>query len=53
LGPISVTNIVRYQAQDALEVSGVLAVMTLGMFYAAFAKTAFKGDSQQSLHHFW
>lgn len=42
-----------YQAQDALEVSGVLTVMTLGMFYAAFAKTAFKGDSQQSLHHFW
>jgi hypothetical protein len=27
--------------------------MTLGMFYAAFAKTAFKGESQQSLHHFW
>ncbi|KAG2631030.1 hypothetical protein PVAP13_3KG576900 [Panicum virgatum] len=22
-------------------------------FYAAFAKTAFKGESQQSLHHFW
>ena len=22
-------------------------------FYAAFARTAFKGDSQKSLHHFW
>lgn len=22
-------------------------------FFAAFARTAFKGDSQQSLHHFW
>ena len=22
-------------------------------FYAAVAKTAFKGDGQQSLHHFW
>ncbi|KAA8529904.1 hypothetical protein F0562_034492 [Nyssa sinensis] len=27
--------------------------MTLGMFYAAVARTAFKGDGQQSLHHFW
>lgn len=22
-------------------------------FFAAFARTAFKGDSQKSLHHFW
>lgn len=22
-------------------------------FFAAFARTAFKGDSHQSLHHFW
>ncbi|KQJ88386.1 hypothetical protein BRADI_4g17381v3, partial [Brachypodium distachyon] len=42
-----------YQAQDALELSGILTAMTLGMLYAAFAKTAFKGDSQQSLHDFW
>ncbi|SPT15706.1 unnamed protein product [Triticum aestivum] len=27
--------------------------MTLGRFYAAFAQTAFKGDNQQNLHHFW
>ncbi|VAH71056.1 unnamed protein product [Triticum turgidum subsp. durum] len=50
---VAVSYIAFFTAQDALEVSGVLAVMTLGMFYAAFAKTAFKGDSQQSLHHFW
>ncbi|KAF7020363.1 hypothetical protein CFC21_033476 [Triticum aestivum] len=50
---LAVSYIAFFTAQDALEVSGVLAVMTLGMFYAAFAKTAFKGDSQQSLHHFW
>ncbi|KAE8716660.1 Sodium/hydrogen exchanger 8 [Hibiscus syriacus] len=41
------------KGQEGIEVSGVLAVMTLGMFYAAVAKTAFKGDGQQSLHHFF
>lgn len=40
-------------AQEWLDVSGVLTVMTLGMFYAAVARTAFRGDGQQSLHHFW
>nr|BAK23260.1 Na+/H+ antiporter [Puccinellia tenuiflora] len=50
---LAVSYIAFFTAQDAFEVSGVLAVMTLGMFYAAFAKTAFKGDSQESLHHFW
>ncbi|KAF3449419.1 hypothetical protein FNV43_RR10147 [Rhamnella rubrinervis] len=33
-------------AQEEADVSGVLAVMTLGMI-------AFKGEGQQSLHHFW
>lgn len=42
-----------YIAQDWADVSGVLAVMTLGMFFGAVARTAFKGDSQESLHHFW
>ncbi|XP_078171756.1 sodium proton exchanger, putative (NHX7) (SOS1) [Carex rostrata] len=50
---LAVSYIAFFTAQDAAEVSGVLTVMTLGMFYAAFAKTAFKGDGQQSLHHFW
>ncbi|KAJ0988445.1 hypothetical protein J5N97_006801 [Dioscorea zingiberensis] len=50
---LAVSYIVFYTAQDGAEVSGVLAVMTLGMFYAAFARTAFKGDSQKSLHYFW
>ncbi|CAM0147134.1 unnamed protein product [Urochloa decumbens] len=50
---LAVSYIAFFTAQDSLEVSGVLTVMTLGMFYAAFAKTAFKGESQQSLHHFW
>ncbi|KAK3137158.1 hypothetical protein QOZ80_5BG0448600 [Eleusine coracana subsp. coracana] len=50
---LAVSYIAFFTAQDSLEVSGVLTVMTLGMFYAAFAKTAFKGDSQESLHHFW
>lgn len=50
---LAVSYIAFFTAQDAVEVSGVLTVMTLGMFYAAVARTAFKGDSQQSLHHFW
>uniref|UniRef100_A0A1J3FAF8 Sodium/hydrogen exchanger 7 n=1 Tax=Noccaea caerulescens TaxID=107243 RepID=A0A1J3FAF8_NOCCA len=50
---IAVSYFAYYTAQEWAEASGVLTVMTLGMFYAAFARTAFKGDSQKSLHHFW
>ncbi|XP_024527647.1 sodium/hydrogen exchanger 8 [Selaginella moellendorffii] len=42
-----------FLAQSVAEVSGVLAVMTVGMFLAAFARTAFRGESQQAMHHFW
>uniref|UniRef100_A0A6M2ENP4 Cyclic nucleotide-binding domain-containing protein n=1 Tax=Populus davidiana TaxID=266767 RepID=A0A6M2ENP4_9ROSI len=50
---LAVSYIAYFTAQEGAGVSGVLAVMTLGMFYAAVARTAFKGDGQQSLHHFW
>ncbi|KAL8157682.1 sodium/hydrogen exchanger 8-like [Apium graveolens] len=50
---LAVSYIAYFTAQEGLDVSGVLTVMTLGMFYAAVARTAFKGDGQQSLHHFW
>ncbi|KAJ8635853.1 hypothetical protein MRB53_010120 [Persea americana] len=50
---LAVSYLAYFTAQDGADVSGVLTVMTLGMFYAAVARTAFKGDSQQSLHHFW
>ncbi|XP_010527835.1 PREDICTED: sodium/hydrogen exchanger 7 isoform X2 [Tarenaya hassleriana] len=50
---LAVSYFAYYTAQEWAEVSGVLTVMALGMFYAALARTAFKGDSQQSLHHFW
>jgi hypothetical protein len=46
-------NFYYVQAQEWAGVSGILTVMILGMFFAAFARTAFKGDSHQSLHHFW
>ncbi|XP_022146361.1 sodium/hydrogen exchanger 8-like isoform X2 [Momordica charantia] len=49
---VAVSYISYFTAQEGADVSGVLAVMTLGMFYAAVARTAFKGDGQQSLHHF-
>ncbi|XP_059649760.1 sodium/hydrogen exchanger 7 isoform X2 [Cornus florida] len=49
----AVSYIAYFTAQEGADVSGVLTVMTLGMFYATFARTAFKGDGQQSLHHFW
>ncbi|KAI5580018.1 hypothetical protein POPTR_008G140700v4 [Populus trichocarpa] len=50
---LAVSYVTYFTAQEGAAVSGVLAVMTLGMFYAAVARTAFKGDGQQSLHHFW
>ncbi|XP_031384189.1 sodium/hydrogen exchanger 7 isoform X2 [Punica granatum] len=50
---LAVSYIAYFTAQEGADVSGVLTVMTLGMFYAAVAKTAFKGETQQSLHHFW
>uniref|UniRef100_A0A2P2LR88 SOS1 n=1 Tax=Rhizophora mucronata TaxID=61149 RepID=A0A2P2LR88_RHIMU len=50
---LAVSYIAFFTAQEGADVSGVLAVMTIGMFYTAVAKTAFKGESQQSLHHFW
>lgn len=50
---LAVSYIAYFTAQEGADVSGVLSVMTLGMFYAAAARTAFKGDGQQSLHHFW
>ncbi|GKU97559.1 hypothetical protein SLEP1_g10696 [Rubroshorea leprosula] len=50
---VAVSYIAYFTAQLGFDISGVLAVMTLGMFYAAYAKTAFKGGSQQSLHRFW
>ncbi|KAK1313564.1 Sodium/hydrogen exchanger 7 [Acorus calamus] len=50
---LAVSYLAYFTAQDGADVSGVLTVMTLGMFYSAVARTAFKGDGQQSLHHFW
>ncbi|XP_008220964.1 PREDICTED: sodium/hydrogen exchanger 8 isoform X1 [Prunus mume] len=50
---LAVSYVAYFTAQEGVEVSGVLTVMTLGMFYAGFARTAFKSESQQSLHHFW
>ncbi|CAN4113887.1 unnamed protein product [Withania somnifera] len=50
---LAVSYVAYFTAQQGADVSGVLTVMTLGMFYSAVAKTAFKGDSQRSLHHFW
>ncbi|XP_073024487.1 sodium/hydrogen exchanger 8-like isoform X2 [Primulina eburnea] len=50
---LAVSYIAYFVAQEGAGVSGVLTVMTLGMFYSAVARTAFKGESQESLHHFW
>ncbi|XP_044489713.1 sodium/hydrogen exchanger 8 isoform X2 [Mangifera indica] len=49
---LAVSYIAFYTAQEGVDISGVLTVMTLGMFYAAVGRTAFKGESQQSLHYF-
>nr|GLL41714.1 sodium/hydrogen exchanger 8 isoform X2 [Ipomoea trifida] len=49
---LAVSYVAYFTAQEVADISGVLTVMTLGMFYSAVAKTAFKGEGQQSLHHF-
>ncbi|OIV91667.1 hypothetical protein TanjilG_26520 [Lupinus angustifolius] len=50
---LAISYIGYFTAQEGAIVSGVLTVMSLGMFYSAYARTAFKGESQQSLHLFW
>ncbi|GKC88742.1 sodium/hydrogen exchanger 8-like protein isoform X1 [Tanacetum coccineum] len=50
---LAVSYLAYFTSQEGADISGVLTVMTLGMFYAAVARTAFKGEGQQSLHHFW
>ncbi|XP_073147911.1 sodium/hydrogen exchanger 8 isoform X2 [Henckelia pumila] len=50
---LAVSYIAYFVAQEGADVSGVLTVMTLGMFYSAVARTSFKGESQESLHNFW
>lgn len=50
---LAVSYLAYFASQEGADISGVLTVMTLGMFYAAVARTAFKGEGQQSLHHFW
>nr|ALH21662.1 putative plasma membrane Na(+) /H(+) antiporter [Artemisia japonica] len=50
---LAVSYLAYFTSQEGFDISGVLTVMTLGMFYAAVARTAFKGEGQQSLHHFW
>lgn len=42
-----------FMAEEKAHVSGVLTVMTVGIFFAAFARTAFTGESERSMFHFW
>ncbi|KAF5191355.1 Sodium/hydrogen exchanger [Thalictrum thalictroides] len=50
---LAVSYLAYFTAQDDADCSGILTVMALGMCYSVIAKRAFKGDGQQSLHHFW
>ncbi|KAL8249031.1 hypothetical protein R6Q59_005899 [Mikania micrantha] len=50
---LAVSYLAYFTSQEGADISGVLTVMTLGMFYAAVARTAFIGERQQSLRHFW
>ncbi|KAI7727774.1 hypothetical protein M8C21_018405, partial [Ambrosia artemisiifolia] len=49
---LAVSYLAYCMAQEGADVSGVLTVMTLGMFYALVARTAFRGERLQHLHHF-
>ncbi|KAL4579158.1 hypothetical protein LXL04_015295 [Taraxacum kok-saghyz] len=46
-------SLFEFISQEGADISGVLTVMTLGMFYAAVGRTAFNSEGQESLHHFW
>ncbi|GJV60254.1 hypothetical protein Tco_1466354 [Tanacetum coccineum] len=50
-GDISSLTTLEDQLQEAADMSAILTVVTLGMFYAVVAKTASNGEGQQSLHH--
>ncbi|KAI5075495.1 hypothetical protein GOP47_0009571 [Adiantum capillus-veneris] len=50
---LTASYIAYYTAEDEAGVSGVLAVMTVGIFFAVFGRAAFKGETQQSMHYFW
>lgn len=43
-------------AEDVLSASSGLSELSLvnaARFFAAFARTAFTGESEKSMHHFW
>lgn len=50
---LTASYLAYYTAEDEAQVSGVLAVMTLGIFFAVFGRAAFNGETQQSMHYFW
>ncbi|XP_054823733.1 sodium/hydrogen exchanger 8-like isoform X1 [Prosopis cineraria] len=50
---LAVSYVAYFTAQEGADVSGILTVVTLGMFYSAVARIAFKSDGPGSLHHFW
>ncbi|KAH6557469.1 hypothetical protein KP509_1Z112500 [Ceratopteris richardii] len=50
---LTVSYIAYYTAEDLAEVSGVLSVITVGIFFAVFGRLAFKGETQESMHYFW
>ncbi|GJW06371.1 sodium/hydrogen exchanger 8 isoform X2, partial [Tanacetum coccineum] len=50
---LCVSYLAYFTSQEVAEISGVLTVTALGMFYALVARTAFSGEGQQSMHHFW
>ncbi|XP_028752601.1 sodium/hydrogen exchanger 8-like isoform X1 [Neltuma alba] len=50
---LAVSYVAYFTAQEGADVSGILTVMTLGMFYSAVARIAFESDGPESLRHFW
>ncbi|XP_076900354.1 sodium/hydrogen exchanger 7-like [Bidens hawaiensis] len=50
---LAVSYLAYFIAQEGADVSGVLTVVALGMFYASVARIAFKGERKQSFLVFW
>ncbi|GAQ89279.1 Na+/H+ antiporter [Klebsormidium nitens] len=50
---LSAAYMVYFVSEEKAAVSGVIGVMFLGVFFAAFGNTAFTGENKKSLHYFW
>ena len=47
---IFATYLIFYTAEEILQASGILAVITMGLYFSAFSKNSISPESEESLH---